>query len=229
MVMSRDRRSFFAVILATAGTFFPLNHAKAAGHFAGPPSVSHPAPVFRSAPVGPGPSYHYPYSYSRFPSYPGRHFRNRTVHPFLGYDPFYTPNLLIPKPPFKPTFGVITGSDSCWLLDMLYRELPPDENTPETDRQPKRPPPAARKPHPQSAHITVTVPRRARLWFNEKKTVSRGRHRHYNTPLLEPGRQYTYVVRARWLKNGRQISQSRKVLVSAGERIQLTFPLKASR
>ena len=232
-----------ALILAGAAACFTSSRAQGAGPTAGIPSVSHPAPAFRGAPFIPAARNYLPFpsNYSRLGS--GHHFRNRVYHPFLGYDPFYTPNLLIPKTSFTPTFGRVTGGYLYWLPEMYLPECSPgdlywlpelflpdclrSENASEADLRVEKSPQAVVKPRARSAHIKVKLPRRAKLWFNGKKTASRGRQRQFQTPLLEPGREYVYEIRARWQKKGRPITQSQKVRVTAGARIHVDFPEKS--
>jgi uncharacterized protein (TIGR03000 family) len=117
--------------------------------------------------------------------------------------------------------------DLYWLPEMFLPDCPPIENASERERRPEKEPQAVVKPRARSAHIKVKLPGRAKLWFNGKKTASRGRHRQFQTPFLEPGREYVYEIRARWLKKGRPVSQGRKVRVMAGSQIHVDFPEKS--
>jgi uncharacterized protein (TIGR03000 family) len=47
--------------------------------------------------------------------------------------------------------------------------------------------------------------------------------RRFVSPLLKPGREYTYQVRARWMEDGREVVQSRRVTVSAGAEVSVDF------
>jgi uncharacterized protein (TIGR03000 family) len=76
------------------------------------------------------------------------------------------------------------------------------------------------------AHITVKVPANAEVWFDGEKTTSTGTVREFNTPPLKPGVQFTYDIQARWEDNGRPVTQSQRVTVSAGSDITVTFPMQ---
>jgi uncharacterized protein (TIGR03000 family) len=76
------------------------------------------------------------------------------------------------------------------------------------------------------AHITVRAPANAEILFDGKKTDSTGGVREYETPPLKPGKQYTYDVTARWEENGQLITQSQRVIVSAGSKTIVTFPIQ---
>jgi uncharacterized protein (TIGR03000 family) len=63
----------------------------------------------------------------------------------------------------------------------------------------------------------------AQLWFDDVLTRKRGPDRVFQTPPLEPDRSFYYIVRARWMENGRGVEQTRKVSVRAGRRSVLDF------
>jgi uncharacterized protein (TIGR03000 family) len=79
------------------------------------------------------------------------------------------------------------------------------------------------------AHLSVTVPSSAEIWFDGAATTSAGTVRDFTTPPLQPGQQYSYEVRARWQENGHDVTQSKKVTVSAGAYVQIAFPLPSRR
>jgi uncharacterized protein (TIGR03000 family) len=117
--------------------------------------------------------------------------------------------------------------DLYWLPELFLPDCLQSDTASEADLRVEKSPRAVVKPRARSGHITVKLPRGAKLWFNGKKTATRGRRRQFQTPLLEPGREYVYEIRARWLKKGRPVSQGRKVRVTAGARIHVDFPEKS--
>lgn len=74
-------------------------------------------------------------------------------------------------------------------------------------------------------HITARVPADAELWFEGSKTVSKGPVRVFQSPPLTPGVRYTYDLRARWNENGHEVTQTQKVEVTAGDDINVSFPM----
>jgi len=76
-----------------------------------------------------------------------------------------------------------------------------------------------------SAHITVNVPADAMVMFDGSPTTSTGPVREFASPPLEPGKPYTYKVEARWNDNGREMSQTHTVNVTAGSHVNVNFPL----
>jgi uncharacterized protein (TIGR03000 family) len=61
----------------------------------------------------------------------------------------------------------------------------------------------------------VRVPADANVWLDGVATSQRGTVREFYSPVLEPGKRYTYQVRARWMKNGRPVTRTRTVRVRA--------------
>jgi uncharacterized protein (TIGR03000 family) len=74
-----------------------------------------------------------------------------------------------------------------------------------------------------TAHVTVSLPANAELWFDGAQTTSTGPVREFQTPPLTPG-QYTYEIRVRWTENGHEVTRTHKIAVSPGAHISLLFP-----
>jgi uncharacterized protein (TIGR03000 family) len=77
-----------------------------------------------------------------------------------------------------------------------------------------------RKPD-NSAHITLQVPAGAEVWFDGKTTKQTGPIRHFNSPPLQPGKNYVYGIRVRWTKDGKSVEETRRVNVQANDRLSL--------
>jgi len=80
-------------------------------------------------------------------------------------------------------------------------------------------------PSRSSALLSVRVPEEAKVFVNQVATRSRGRQRHYVSRNLKPGRAYTFSVRAELQRNGKRISQTKVVKLSAGGSANLAFDL----
>jgi uncharacterized protein (TIGR03000 family) len=78
-----------------------------------------------------------------------------------------------------------------------------------------------------TANVTVNVPADAQVWFDDNATTSTGGVRQYVSPPLTPGKGYTYEVRARWIDNGKEVTQTQQVEVRAGANVRVTFPAPA--
>jgi uncharacterized protein (TIGR03000 family) len=108
-----------------------------------------------------------------------------------------------------------------------YGSLPPYQLTPralqevspgERPEQPPREPPAE-----EPAHVEVKVPATAQLWFGQTLTRKTGPVREFVTPPLKRGQDFLYDVRARWMQDGREVEQTRRITVSAGARVPVDF------
>jgi uncharacterized protein (TIGR03000 family) len=80
-----------------------------------------------------------------------------------------------------------------------------------------------------SAHVTLSAPADAVIWFNDSKTTSTGSVREYHSPRLTPGIQYTYEIRARWNENGQEVTQTQQVKVTAGAHVSVKFPVQPTK
>ena len=45
----------------------------------------------------------------------------------------------------------------------------------------------------------------------------------FQSPPMEPGGDYRYVVTARWMENGKMVEQERDVPVKAGQEVTVDF------
>jgi uncharacterized protein (TIGR03000 family) len=78
--------------------------------------------------------------------------------------------------------------------------------------------PSAPVPVPEkSVELTVRVPPDATVWFDDYRTQQSGATRQFRSPPLTPGRNYTYVIHARWRDgDGQMRDRFRTVHVHAG-------------
>jgi uncharacterized protein (TIGR03000 family) len=75
-----------------------------------------------------------------------------------------------------------------------------------------------------AAHIELQVPTDAQVWFGGQQTTQTGALRHYASPTLISGREYTYEVRVAWKEGGREVTESRRLSIRAGDRLSASFP-----
>jgi len=75
-----------------------------------------------------------------------------------------------------------------------------------------------------AVEMILKVPARADVWFNGVKTDPQTKAvRHFASPALEPGWDYSYDIRVRWTENGRPVEQTRCITVRAGDRVTLNL------
>src|SRR5207302_10528890 len=86
------------------------------------------------------------------------------------------------------------------------------------------PPDEVRGPAP--ATIVVTLPADARLTFNGTLTRTTSSRRVFDTPPLEPGQNFHYLLTAQITREGQPLTLTQRVNVRAGQtaRVALTFP-----
>ena len=69
----------------------------------------------------------------------------------------------------------------------------------------------------------LRVPANAQVWFDGSPTAQTGSVRPFITEGLEPGKDYSYEIRARWTENGRPVEQTRKITFRCGDRLTLSL------
>ncbi len=78
------------------------------------------------------------------------------------------------------------------------------------------------------ARVTVSVPADAEIWFMGTKMTSTGAVREYESRPLTPGNLYSYEIRAQWKDNGHEVAQTQQVEVTAGEHVNVHFPVQST-
>jgi uncharacterized protein (TIGR03000 family) len=77
------------------------------------------------------------------------------------------------------------------------------------------------------AVILVTVPVGAKVTFNGWTSSSTSTTRRFQTPALEPGKEYAYTLRAELLQDGQTLVQNHQVVVRAGQETEV--PIRFSK
>jgi uncharacterized protein (TIGR03000 family) len=78
------------------------------------------------------------------------------------------------------------------------------------------------RPTPETALITVRLPADATLLVDDMPTTPTGRVRQFVTPgRLEPGKQYSYNLKAQWTENGQPVTRERKIDFQAGGQVNV--------
>jgi uncharacterized protein (TIGR03000 family) len=72
-----------------------------------------------------------------------------------------------------------------------------------------------------AAEIEVRVPADAELWLDGNPTRLRGETRTFVSPVLQPGRSFTYEFKARWMKDGKPVEVTRSVDIRAGSKTKV--------
>jgi len=77
--------------------------------------------------------------------------------------------------------------------------------------------------------VNVSVPADAEIWFDGTKTTQTGAARSFVSPPVSPGHDYTYEVKVRWRQNGKAVTRTRRVIVHAGDVINIWFTADQSQ
>lgn len=90
--------------------------------------------------------------------------------------------------------------------------------------------PSTETPPAEKARVffNVKVPADAELWFEGFKTSQQGERRKFQTPPLEPGKTFTYEIRARWTEDNGAVNRLQKFKVKAGDVLNIDFTVPAS-
>jgi uncharacterized protein (TIGR03000 family) len=99
--------------------------------------------------------------------------------------------------------------------------VPPDVIPPQASTSAYPPAVFAPAPAPSgSARLTVQLPAGAKLWIDGQSTQQTGALRMIETPpTLEPGRSYSYKLRAEWAEKGQPVERERDVSFQAGNQV----------
>jgi uncharacterized protein (TIGR03000 family) len=76
---------------------------------------------------------------------------------------------------------------------------------------------------PSKAQLVVDLPADARLFIDEQKMKTPSGKRTFNTPRLQPGQTYYYILRAEVEREGKTVAKTQRVLIRAGETARASF------
>jgi uncharacterized protein (TIGR03000 family) len=72
----------------------------------------------------------------------------------------------------------------------------------------------------QPARVVVELPEDAKLFVDDQEMKTTSAKRVFRTPILEPGQTYYYILRAEVTRDGKSLSQTKRILVRAGADVQ---------
>jgi uncharacterized protein (TIGR03000 family) len=73
------------------------------------------------------------------------------------------------------------------------------------------------------ARLIVEVPADAKLYVDDLLMKTTSERRVFNSPRLEQGQTYYYILRAEVVRDGQTLSDSKRVLIHAGDVVQASF------
>jgi uncharacterized protein (TIGR03000 family) len=78
---------------------------------------------------------------------------------------------------------------------------------------------------PAPATIVVELPPDAKLLIDNEATTSKGGSRLFQSPILNPGKEYQYTLKAEVVRDGKPIKAEQVVTVRAGQTTPVTLTL----
>lgn len=128
--------------------------------------------------------------------------------------------------------GCYSGYGTCACYNSYL--MGPDHPGAMPPAAPAKPPmpapkPADKKPEGeasaavQRARIVVDLPADAKLYVDDHLMKSTSAHRNFHTPELEPGLRYFYDVRIEVLRDGKAVTESKRVVLKAGQEVAVSF------
>jgi len=76
---------------------------------------------------------------------------------------------------------------------------------------------------PTRAKLVVELPADAKLFIDDMPMKTTSGKRTFSTPALEPGQAYYYIVRIEMERDGKPVSQERRVIVRSGQIARAEF------
>jgi uncharacterized protein (TIGR03000 family) len=95
----------------------------------------------------------------------------------------------------------------------------PGGTTPEQVPAPKKEQSAAL----DHARLIVTLPADAKLYVDDKLTQATSERRIFSSPTLADGQTYYYILRAEIVRDGKTQSETKRLLLHAGDVIEASF------
>jgi len=74
------------------------------------------------------------------------------------------------------------------------------------------------------ARLIITLPADAKLYVDDQLTKATSDHRVFSSPGLDEGQTYYYILRAEVVRDGKTQSETKRVLLHAGDVIETSFP-----
>lgn len=76
---------------------------------------------------------------------------------------------------------------------------------------------------PAPAKLTIKLPAEAKLFVDGVEAPLTSAERTFNTPTLEPGKDYVYTLKAEVAREGRTLSETKRVNFQAGKEVTVEF------
>jgi len=142
----------------------------------------------------------YPY-YSSYAGYPSTYYYNSYPAYYSSYPTYYDSS--------PPSYY---GNSAEELPGDAYANVPPPSGNVDN------------RLAADSARVEIRLPDpQASIWVEGQSIASSGAVRQFNSPQLDPSRQFSYDVKAAWIENGKLITDERRVKVQANAQSVIDF------
>jgi uncharacterized protein (TIGR03000 family) len=74
------------------------------------------------------------------------------------------------------------------------------------------------------AKLIVSLPDNAKLYVDDQLMKTEASVRTFNTPALQQGQTYYYMLRAEVVREGQTYEETRRILIRAGDTVRAEFP-----
>ena len=71
--------------------------------------------------------------------------------------------------------------------------------------------------------LKVRLPADAELRIEGKRMTTAGASRQFLSPTLDPNKEYTYELQAKWMENGKEVSRTRTKTFKPGQELEFNF------
>jgi len=116
------------------------------------------------------------------------------------------------SPYFSTTPGTVVPSSPIIAPDRKSETLPLPNKKPGSESL-----------APAKAKLIVEVPAGAKLYIDDRSMNTPSEHRVFQTPTLQQGQTYFYEVRVEVNHDGKALSQTKRVLLRAGQEVRADF------
>jgi len=126
--------------------------------------------------------------------------------------------------------GVVVVSNCCGCTGVVQGKPAAPAAKPAPAPAEKKPVEPKRAPAPASlnaapAKVLVSLPADATLTIDGQATASQGASREFVSPALQVGTDYSYTIKVEVTRDGKPVSESKTVIVRAGETSEVSFGL----
>lgn len=133
---------------------------------------------------------------------------------------------------YRGGYGTCFGCHGCYgcygcyggsYVVSPYRPMPPAGKPAEKVTEPPKEKGGLGLILPGRAKLVLDVPADAKVFIDDQPTASTGTKRVFNTPALNVGETYYYMIRVETSRDGKPIAETRRIVFRANDDLRFTF------